>query len=79
MLNDDHIDRIRKLELKAGDCIVINSTKAIGSEQREAIGRGVRHAIDSLGLERVPVLILDEHLEISVLRTSDLGGSNAAQ
>lgn len=69
---DDAIDeKIRKLDLVDGDCIVITSPRTLRMEAAERIRSSLMTVIDRLGV-KVQAIILDDGMDIKVLRTSDL-------
>lgn len=76
---EDMVEHVRKLHLVKGDCVVITSDRAICQEQRIKIASGMQQVLLSLDLDPVPVVVLDQGLSITILRTSGVEHVDATQ
>lgn len=70
-------DKVTRLDPEDGDCIVVTSSRPLSQDQRVAIATSLRKVIDHLGVKAVPV-VLDEGLDLKIVRTSELDRSDAA-
>lgn len=67
---------IAKLQLEPGDILVVKSEKKLSSVQFSRLRDNVQSALDGVGLwPAVKVMILDDGLDLSVLRANGADGA----
>lgn len=77
MQHEEMVAQVRKLDLVKGDCVVITSPQALGQERRLNLARDMKRVLDEMSVT-AHVIVLDEGMQVSILRTSELECVDAA-
>lgn len=77
MTREEVIHSVQKLELADGDCVVITSNKPLSLEHRKALRNVMVAALSEMKCA-APVIVLDNGLDVKILKTSELERSDDA-
>jgi len=62
---------IEKLELKAGDILIVTVENSSRQEEIQAIGESIKHVLNEAGIDKIGLLVSGEGIDFAVYRRAD--------